>query len=191
MKTTTALLMMLAMAGFFGCEEEFPPYEEPKNVLAGEVSVDAPDTVEGAYDQMSKQYFLNTPIILKAKLTNTYDNLLQGAALVDGTITIQSFCAVPRVCLVKLTTGDMRKPPVFQGAIALGPGTSADFSVIWLPIATDNKYVFEDIPYTLVGNDRFYSPITFIAVADVQIFERVQPIRFGNLEFTVVFKISE
>ncbi len=191
MKTTTALLMILVLAMYFGCEEPFPPYEEPANVLAGEISVSAPDTVEGAYDPVTGQYFLNTPIILKAKLTNTYDDLLQGAALVNGTITLQSFSAVPRVCLVPLSTGDMRKPPVFQGNIALGPGTDAEFSVIWLPVATDKKYVFEDIPYTLVGKDRFYSPITFIAVAEVQIFERVQPIRFGNLEFTVVFKISE
>jgi hypothetical protein len=174
-----------------GCAEEFPPYQEPKDVLVGELTVSTADTVEGYYDDGFKTYFLNTPIIMGVKLRNTYDNLLQGAAKIRGQTVVQTFSQVPRVCVVPLSLGDLRSPPVFQGNLAIPPGAAADFSFIWLPIATDNKYVFEGVPYTLIDKVRTYSPIAFVANAEVQVFERVQAIKFGGLGFTVVFKITE
>jgi len=108
---------------------------------------------------------------------------------VQGTITVQSFSQIPRVMLVQLTTGNLLQPPVFQGNIAVPPGGSAQFSTLWLPYATDGEIVFEGLPFTVGGGARIYGPITFQATAEVQIFERVQPIRFGDLEFTRVFRV--
>jgi hypothetical protein len=191
MTITLKYLSVLALLSLGACKEDFPPYEEPQNVLMGSLATSAPDTIEGAADPNTGQYYLNTPIILNVLMKNTYDNLLQGTALVKGRLVIQTFSAVPRTCVVTLSTGDLRRPPVFQGNIAIAPDSTALFSLIWVPIGTDNKYVFEGVPYTLIGNTRFYAPITFLAQAEVQLFERVQAIRFGNLEFKVVFKISE
>ncbi|HCV43226.1 MAG TPA: hypothetical protein DGH68_07055 [Bacteroidetes bacterium] len=173
-----------------GCKEEFPPYEEPQDVLQGEISKSSPDTLEGYWDPLVQQYFINTPAILHATIRNVYDNLLQGEAHVEGQIVIQSFGAAPRTFLVPLSTGDLRKPPVFQGNIALPPDSAAEFSVLWLPISTDGHYAFVGYPHYVQGGAEYYGPIGFLASAEVQLFQRVQPIRFGQLQFQLVFKVT-
>ena len=105
-------------------------------------------------------------------------------------IIVQSFAQIPRTLTIPLTTGNLLKPPVFQGNIAVSPGSRAEFSELWLPYATDKKIVFEGLPSTRVGNADFYGPVRFLASAEVQLFERVQPIRFGSLEFTRVFMVE-
>lgn len=172
-----------------GCEEEFPPYTEPANVLQGELQLVAPETVSVHSDLSG--YFFNDLLILKTTITNVHDDLLQGRARIAGEISLQSFSQVPRAFAVPLTLGDLRTPPVAQGNIAIGPGRKAEFSVLWVPYATDGTIVFAGLPYAQVGPDKMYGPIDFIAYADVQLFERVQPFRLPSVEFRLVFKVSE
>ena len=161
------------LLGVSSCAEPFPPYREPENVLEGELVLLAPDTIDLYYDDPANRYFINTPMILRVSVTNRHDDLLQGTARVSGQITVQSFAQIPRTLTVSLSVGDMRTPPVFQRNIALGPGSKAEFAVLWLPYATDGRIVFEGLPFTAAGTDKLYGPISFIASAEVQLFERI------------------
>lgn len=172
------------------CEEPFPPYTEPTDVLAGSVVLSAPDTVRLSYDPNSGIFFLSSILKFDVNVTNTYDNLLQGDAQVEGRILAQSLASVARTCLVELTPGDLRTPPIFGGTIAVPPGESATFSVFWYPKGTDGKMVFEGLPYTVTPEGSCFGPIPFEVDVRVQIFERVQQITFRGEPFTRVFCVS-
>lgn len=171
------------------CKEPFPSYQEPVDVLVGEVTLSAPDTVDVYYNGITQGYYLNSVMVLKVVVTNVHDDLLQGLALVGGRITLQSFGEVPRILVVPLSASNLRTPPLFGGNLALGPGRKAEFTELWLPYSTDSHIVFEGVSYTVVNGDRVYGPIDFIAFSDVQIFERVQPIRTSPLQFRLVFRV--
>jgi len=188
MQTVVRLVCVLFVVGVVACDEPFPPYAEPQGVLNGEVSVVVPDTVQVYFDAASQQYYLNSQMIFNVTVTNMHDDLLEGEALVSGVITAQSFSQIPRVVLIPLTTGNLLQPPVFQGNIAISPGGVASFSTLWIPYATDGEIVFKDLPFSTDGTDKFYGPVAFSASAEVQLFERVQPIVFGAAEFTLVFR---
>jgi hypothetical protein len=184
----SGVLILLSVFLTF-CDEEFPTATTPENVLVGGLTIDSPDTVALHYDEGTHQYFLNSVLFFNVDVTNVYQNLLSGDALVNGTITIQSFGEIPRVLVVPLTTGNLVQPPVFHRTISLAPGKKAEFTSRWIPYATDGNIVFEGLPSTVVGSARYYGPITFLASAEVQLFERVQPIKFGHLEFRLVFRV--
>ncbi len=173
------------------CDEVFPPYDEPKGVLEGTLDVVAPDTVDLFYERVTEQYFLMSQLIVRVSVANVYDNLLQGAARVDGTVSLQSFSQIPRTLLIPLTQGNLLSPPVFQGSIALAPGDSAEFSELWLPFATDGKIVFEGLPFQIVDSAKVYPKMDFVATAKVQLFERVQAISVGGYKFSAVFRVKE
>jgi hypothetical protein len=182
------IITAISLTLLVSCSEEFPPYDEPTNVLAGEISVTAADTIDAYFDTQSGQWYLSTPVILSIDITNTYDNLLQGAARVNGMVTIQSFADIPRTMVVQLTLGNLRTPAVFHGDLGLAPGAKAQFSELWLPYCVDGTFVLDGLPYITIDADRIYGPITFICSAQVQLFERVQPIRFGDFTFTRTFR---
>ena len=182
------LMSLLCAVSSISCKEEFPPYTEPTDILQGSITVTSPDTVEVHYDGTSRMWFVNTPLTLKVTLTNLHDDLLQGAARINGRITLQSFAQVPRTFVVQLANGNLRAPPIFQGNIALAPGAKAELSELWLPYGVDRSFVLDGLPYITVGTDRIYSPITFIAFVEVQIFERIQSTKSDPFEFTRVFR---
>ena len=179
---TFIFCLLLSIIFFLSCDEPFPAYQEPVDVLQGSIEVVAPDTINVVYDPQSGQWFVNTPLIVNVLVTNSHDDLLQGEALVNGLITIQSFSAIPRTIVVPLSTGSLLQPPVFQGNIAIAPGTSAEFSTLVVPIATDGKMVFEGLPGPIFG------PIDFIATAEVQIFDHIQPIKIPGYSFVIAFR---
>lgn len=181
--------IVVALLFTVSCKEEFPPYAEPRDVLRGEISQSSPDTVLLRYDQDLDMYFLESLLAFNVRVTNQLEDLLQGAAQVEGTITVHAISDIPRVVNVPLRTGNLLQPPVFQGNIALPPGRSAEFSTLWLPIAVDGEMVFEGLTPTPGPGGSYYGPITFIAEARVQLFERVQPITFGNLTFQRIFNV--
>jgi hypothetical protein len=183
-----SMLLLIMTLPVTSCKEEFPPYTEPENVLQGEMQIDIPDTVNVYFD--GANYYFNGAFVIGIVVTNVFDDLLQGKALINGRVFLQSFSQVPRAFVVPLSVGDLRSPPVVGGNIAIGPGRQAEFSVLWVPISTDEEVVFAGLPYTEVGSDRLYGPIDFIAYADIQLFERVQPIRLPSLQFSLVFKVS-
>ena len=170
------------------CDEVFPPYTEPASVLVGELTSATPDTVEAYFDGFA--YYMNTPMIFKVSVTNTYNDLLQGTAQVGGTIVVNSFSQKPRTLTVPITAGNLLAPPVFQGNIAVAPGKQASFSTLWVPYALDKKIVWEGTSYTTIGDARYYGPITFIGSADVRLFQKVQAVKTAELQFKAVFKVK-
>ena len=188
MKSSRVLTTFVLLLSMSSCEEPFPPYSEPEGVLVGELSAVTPDTVDVYFDDLSGLYYVTSQLVFNVTMTNVYNDLLQGEALIDGEVSAQSFSAIPRVVLVRLTPSTLLQPPVFQGGLSLPPGSTASFSTLWIPYATDGKIVFDGLPFTMVGTAKLYSPISFSATARVQIFERVQPIEFGQVEFEIVFR---
>jgi len=186
-RVSLKLLPVLLVFVPIACREPFPPYDEPASVLTAQTKLTSPDTVVVTISMVGT--FLSSVLRYDVNVINNYDNLLQGEAYVNGQVVVQSFGDVPRTCLIPLKRGDLRKPPVFQGNIALAPDSSAAFSAFWFPLATDGKMVWEDLPYSGI-NPRFYGPIQFVASSEVQIFSRVQAIRSGQIEFALVFKVT-
>jgi hypothetical protein len=175
------------LLAFASCTEEFPVYEEPADVLSARLTMISPDTLVAHYDALLDQWFLNTVSVFKIHLTNRHDDILQGKALIGARIVVQSFGAIPRTCVVELTRGDLESPTLFQGNLALAPGAAAEFSRLWVPEATDGEMLFTDLPSTVVNGMTVYGPITCIAWAEAQIFEKVQPIRTPDMQFTIFF----
>ncbi len=180
-------VLIAALSMVLSCEEPFPTYSSPENVLQGSIEVVAPDTVI-VYFVPEGGWFLNTPLILNVNMTNIHDDLLSGPALVNGLVTIQSFSEIPRVMTVPLTTGNLLGPPVFQGSVSIPPGESANFSTLWIPFAVDGSIVFEGLPFVSANGKKYYGPISFQPRAEVQIFEQVQPVEFEGAEFTLLFE---
>ncbi len=187
MRRTPILLVAILLA--CGCEEEFPPYTEPENVLRAELVMQSPDTVLLYRDGVTGNYYLSTPMTFRVIVTNTYQDLLQGEARVGEQIVAQSFATVQRTMVVPLTLGSLLRPPVFQNTVALAPQSDAEFSLLWLPIGTDGRWVFEGNPFVNLGGDQLYGPISFLASADAQIFSRVQPVRTPQIAFTKYFRV--
>jgi hypothetical protein len=181
----------LLLLANISCNENFPTYEEPKNILVSELSFASNDTISMVYDGLTQMYFMNDQMVFTTSVTNVFDDLLQGAAKVEGKITIQSFSEFPRVLVVQLTRGELRTPPIFQGNMALAPSKSAEFSTLWYPKAVDGNMVFADLPFTGLNGSKLYGPVKFQAQSTIQIFERLQPVKSNVLEFTLWFKVNE
>ena len=181
-------LLFVSVLLSLSCDEPFPPYTEPVDVLEVQIEAVTPDTADVYFDPILGQYYFNTPLILNVDVINLHDDLLQGEALVNGLITVQSFSAIPRTMTVPLSAGDLRTPSVFQGNIALAPDSAAEFSTLWLPITADGTVVFAGLPYTVVNGAKVYSPIDFQASAEVQLFEKVQSVEVTGYSFSIVFR---
>ena len=92
--------------------------------------------------------------------------------------------------MIPLARGNLVRLPIFQGNIALAPGSAAELATLWTPIATDGKLIFEGTPFVVLSDSaRVFGPLTCEAWSDVQLFERVQPIRFGGIQYAMVFKV--
>lgn len=169
------------------CDEVFPPYEEPANVLAGTMQINSPDTVDMIHDPIAG-YFSNSVLSIDISVKNTYDKLLQGDAEVGENVVLQSFGASPKIIVIPLTLGNLLSPPAFMGSIALPPASEAKFSAPFIPLGSDNLPVYIGSPYISRDTTKLYGPIEFIATADIRLFERVQPITISNYRFSLYFR---
>ena len=193
MRTTTYLMLagLLFVAGI-GCEESLPPYQEPTDVLVGEVGLQVPDTVLMYTTSAWTNFYPASTLIAEMKLTNVYDDLLEGEALVQGSMMLQSGGTVPRTLVIPLAPGNLLTPPIFQGNVALPPGESADFSTLWTPLCTDGKMLFEGTPYVAEGDSgRIYQPLDCLLSGEGQIFEKVQSIKIEGEMVRLVFRVLE
>lgn len=184
---SVVLVLVIILAS---CDEPFPVYQEPEDVLQGELIFESADTVEAVWESFTSQWYFNDVMTFRVEITNVHDDLLEGKARVDGMILVLAFSDIPRATRAPLNTGNLVKPPVFQGNIAIGPGRQAVFSTFWLPVALDGNAVWEGLPFTAVGAEKIYGPISFLGVAGAQLFERVQPIQFGEIKFELCFRVK-
>jgi hypothetical protein len=181
------IVSLVFLLGVASCTEEFPVYEEPEQVLSAELSLNSPDTLRAHYFAPGDVWYLSTASSFEIRLKNLHDDVLQGTALIGARIVVQSFAEIPRMCVVELTRGDLRSPTLFQGSIALPPATAAVFSKLWIPEATDGEMIFTGLPSRVVGDMTVYGPITCVAWAEAQVFEKVQSQRTPNIQFTIFF----
>jgi hypothetical protein len=173
-----------------GCKEPFPAYEEPKNVLSAHFRLISFDTLY-AYQDSTGQYIGKEPVVFEVIVKNEYYQLLQGQILVKGKLNCIIIAPVIKVSSLTLGREDMRKPPIFQEAIAITPGDSAVLKTYWF-YTVGGAPVFEGVPYTLkVLPDSTlefrYQPMTLRIEGSIQIFERVQAIQIQPLEFQQMF----
>jgi len=191
MKHSFLIIVSLSLAGIFGCDEPFPSMKQPENVLSVETEIKVPDTLS-CYRSETGEWYSNEPLIIIIRVINTYDDLLQGEASVEGHADLQAFGTVPRIVVVPFSLGALRKPPVFAKNIALAPDSSAEFQMLWLPIATDDQPVWEGSPYvTQPSGAKLYGPIEFLLQGEVRLFARIQPIKFSGTRFSMYFSVPQ
>ena len=190
MRSYSLIIFILLAISFLvpSCDEVFPPYQEPDNVLVGTMKINGPDTVDMFYEPLSGGYFPSSALGLEISVENAYDNLLQGDAEVGEKVVLQSFGVSPKIIVIPLTLGNLLSPPVFRGSIALPPKSAAKFSAQFLPLGSDGLPVYLGSPYTSTDTTKLYGPIEFIATANVRIFERVQPITISEYRFSLYFR---
>ena len=171
-----------------GCDEVFPPYSTPDNVLVASVKTIDLDTVVMYYRPMFDFYYTNAAVTLNISVVNTYDDLLQGDAAIGDRITLQSFGPTPNVIVVPVILGNLLFPSVFQGTIAMRPLDTALFQIKWLPIDKNNRPVYIGASFTQVDSAKVFGPIEFVVDGDIRLFERVQSISLDRYRFSMYFK---
>jgi hypothetical protein len=192
-RTIRTLQWLLPVLGILNisCDEVFPLYTEPTNVLSTELSIGKPDTLTVFYDGLSDSYSTSPALTMSIKVTNVYDDLLQGDAFIGDRLVLQAFGTTPEVIIVPITLGSLRFPSVFRGTIALPPKKSADFQVPFLPVPKNNRPVYRGMSYIALDSAKLYGPIEFIANAEIRLFQRVQSIRSNEYRFKLYFKEYE
>lgn len=180
-------LIALSLAGLT-CDEPFPVYEEPENVLSAELVLTSPDTTTIVRDS-SGSLLGQEPLMVVLRVTNRFNQLLQGEALISGRVNIVMTSPVVRVFETEpLLQSMLARPPVFQQTIALPPGESAEFRLSWIPRGL--PFFLEGVPFTetMLPDSTIvqrFSAVTFHAEGDVRIFERVQHMEIPAAEFSV------
>jgi hypothetical protein len=183
----TILILVLFLAG---CDEPFPSYEEPTDVLVASIAKAGGDTLIIVRDSGGTTLSMN-PILLNVLVKNTYSQLLQGSAQVTGKLNVvMTFPAPFAFPTTQLVQSDLVTPFVYHDSTALPPGASAKFRAYASGAIVE--ILEQQVPYTeRTLNDstkvRTYAPVTFQAEAEVRIFERVQPVRTKPFVFTQTY----
>lgn len=188
---TVLLVFMVLLVVMAGCDETFPPYTTPENVLEGWMSGRSGDTVSVFYFPATDGYFVTSGSPIEVFLRNAYDDLLQGEAAIGERLTIQSFGANPEVIVVPINLGNLRTPSVFRGNVAIRPGDTARFQVPWLPVNKANRPIYLGMPFTVKDSTKVYGPVEFIVDGEVRLFERVQSVVVQRLRFKLYFREYE
>jgi hypothetical protein len=187
---STSLTILLMVLLWAGCEEPFPWYEEPTDVLVASIAKAGSDTLYIVRDSGGATISMN-PIRLSVFVKNTYTQLLQGSAQVTGTLNVIMTAPAPFAFpTTQLARSDLITPFVYHDSTALPPGASAEFRAYASGGIVD--LLEQQVPYTeRVLSDstkvRTYAPVTFQAEAEVRLFERVQPIRTKPFVFTQTY----
>jgi uncharacterized protein YcsI (UPF0317 family) len=192
MKTIASItgLLLLILSLLSGCKEPFPPYEEPTNILVATIAKTGADTLYITQDSTGTTIGVD-PIGLTVSVRNNYTQLLQGAAQVTGRLNAIMTAPFPMVLpTTSLGQSDLIRPPVYQNAIALPPGQSAEFrATIFANLVPT---LMSSVPHTdQIRADSTkvitYAPVTLQAQAEVRLFELVQPVKTEVLTFTQVY----
>jgi hypothetical protein len=176
---------MVALA----CDEPFPTYQEPTDVLAASVQSESGDTLLITADTTGVVVWTE-PLLLSVSVLNTYTQLLEGEALVEGSVNVTMTAPLARVFrTTRIEPYHLVRPPVLSGNMALAPADTALFSMRYLP-SSGNAFLLEGVPYqeTVLEDStirRLYAPVTFQVDCDVRVFERVQPVRAPAYTLTV------
>lgn len=178
----------LALLCISSCDEVFPPYSIPQNVLTGSMNIRDLDTVVVYYNTTTNFYYTNSALTLDINVINTYDDLLQGEALIGERITLQSFGKTPAVIVIPLTLGSLRSPSVFRGSLALAPHDTAKFRIGFLPVDKKGLPVYVGSDFVQLDSSKIYGPIEFIGTADIRLFERVQSFSTSYYRFSLYFR---
>jgi uncharacterized protein YcsI (UPF0317 family) len=192
MKTIASItgLLLLILSLLSGCKEPFPPYEEPTNILVATIAKTGADTLYITQDSTGTTIGVD-PIGLTVSVRNNYTQLLQGAAQVTGRLNAIMTAPFPMVLpTTSLGQSDLIRPPVYQNAIALPPGQSAEFRAT--VFANLVPTLMSSVPHTdQIRADSTkvitYAPVTLQAQAEVRLFELVQPVKTEVLTFTQVY----
>jgi uncharacterized protein YcsI (UPF0317 family) len=183
-------LLLLVLSLLSGCKEPFPPYEEPTNILVATLAKTGADTLYITQDSTGTTIGVD-PIGLTVSVRNNYTQLLQGAAQVTGRLNAIMTAPFPMVLpTTSLGQSDLIRPPVYQNAIALPPGQSAEFRAT--VFANLVPTLMSSVPHTdQIRADSTkvitYAPVTLQAQAEVRLFELVQPVKTEVLTFTQVY----
>jgi uncharacterized protein YcsI (UPF0317 family) len=183
-------LLLLVLSLLSGCKEPFPPYEEPTNILVATIAKTGADTLYITQDSTGTTIGVD-PIGLTVSVRNNYTQLLQGAAQVTGRLNAIMTAPFPMVLpTTSLGQSDLIRPPVYQNAIALPPGQSAEFRAT--VFANLVPTLMSSVPHTdQIRADSTkvitYAPVTLQAQAEVRLFELVQPVKTEVLTFTQVY----
>jgi uncharacterized protein YcsI (UPF0317 family) len=181
---------LLIISLILGCKEPFPPYEEPTNILVATIAKTGADTLYITQDSTGTTIGVD-PIGLTVSVRNNYTQLLQGAAQVTGRLNAIMTAPFPMVLpTTSLGQSDLIRPPVYQNAIALPPGQSAEFRAT--VFANLVPTLMSSVPHTdQIRADSTkvitYAPVTLQAQAEVRLFELVQPVKTEVLTFTQVY----
>jgi hypothetical protein len=192
MRAYLFFLLVCALVLQIGCEEPFPAYEEPQNVLSASLKRTTADTLTMVQDS-SGMLIGADPVGISVFVRNEYVQLLQGDALIDGKLNFTMISPAPRAFSTEsLTQSNVVRPPVFQNTIAITPGDSAELRVRWFPASKD--FFLNGVPYSeVVRSDstifRTYAPVKFHVEGDIRLFERVQSIAIKPMEFTQTYII--
>jgi hypothetical protein len=176
---------MVALA----CDEPFPTYQEPTDVLAASVMSEGSDTLLITADTTGVVVWCE-PLLLSVIVRNTYAQLLEGEALVDGSVNVTMTAPLARVFgTMRIEPFHLVRPPVLSGNMALAPADTALFSMRYLP-PTGDTFFLDGVPYeeTMLADStirRVYTPVTFQVDCEVRVFERVQPVRAPAYVLTV------
>ena len=183
-------LLLLVLSLLSGCKEPFPPYEEPTNILVATLAKTGADTLYFIQDSTGATIGVDR-IGLTVSVRNNYTQLLQGAAQVTGRLNAIMTAPFPMVLpTTSLGQSDLIRPPVYQNAIALPPGQSAEFRAT--VFANLVPTLMSSVPHTdQIRADSTkvitYAPVTLQAQAEVRLFELVQPVKTEVLTFTQVY----
>jgi hypothetical protein len=187
----STVLMLLAVTASCatlspGCDEPMPVYQEPRDILqASLVRTNTADTIYIMLDSLERQISWGTARFRLA-VRNGYEDLLEGQILVSGRLNILVTSPIPRVAVVPIDRTDLLSPAIFQDHIAVPPGDSATFILSWNYFVVGAS-VYDDVPYTErfegLRRIRVYQKMYFSAGASVQVFERLQAVKTGTVDF--------
>ncbi|MBI5471509.1 MAG: hypothetical protein HY961_04100 [Ignavibacteriae bacterium] len=171
-----------------GCDEQFPSYEEPKNVLDASLVRVSGDTVTITVDSL-ENFLSSEPTRLRLYVQNRYIQLLEGTALIQGRVNLFAFDPAPKVGTIEISRNNLFAPPIFRDNIALAPGDSARLDITWNHSVLSGR-LYDSLHFIEFYNGRTrvrrYAPIMITAEAGVQLFERVQAVRTQPVSFSLV-----
>lgn len=190
MRLITLTILMLALV-FAACDEPFPSYEEPTDILVASIAKVANNDTLYIVADSAGEVISSTFPRLTVFVRNTYTQLLQGSAQVSGRVNVILIWPVPYAfSTVQLTQSDLVTPFVYHDSTALAPGASAQFRAVvggTIKSILEQQVPFTDRTLPDSTKIRTYAPVTLQAEAEVRIFERVQPIRTKPYVFTQTY----
>ena len=162
------------------CQEDLPPYEDPRTILQG--------TVEGSY------FFTQTQNSIQVRLTirNGYDETLEGKALLtgSGTVTLLKDTSIHRT--IAWTEGAMVGSPRYDPAtriLTLDPGEEIQFVHTWNYLDDSGNDVRQSVfvyrPDAGCSLRVISHPETFLLSNRLKIFESMADLVVPQQEFQI------